>query len=259
MFVCNEDGLPQVSNLSQQNGELSSTNIEREDIQHPEPSRGIVEDGGSASGTASVAMHRMVDALVESEPTEANDDTPPTWQQPNFDVHTGHESRGLAEDSVPADSALQYSPRPQLPSIMNTPFAPQPGEVSPGTRPSTARGNDQRPLSIPENSGLAGNSGFSGSEIYHDMSDPKQSSTPMASTSTLSFTQRTPASLRDRTAGSFQRPLSMQVGNMPHSAPTMQSSIGSSPQPTYGSSWDMNPPAIRRVLLDQTPPSGQGG
>ena len=258
MFVCKEDGLPQVSNLSKQNGQFSSTNIEREDIQGAQPNRGIVEDGVSISGTASIAMHRMVDNLVESEPTETDDDIPAMRNQPSFGVHTGRESQGFTESNVPTDSALQYSPRPQLPSIMNTPFAPQPGEVSPGTRPSTARGADQRSMPIPENSGLVANSGFGNSQSYLEMSDPRQ--TPIAPTSSLSLMQGTPTALRDRMAGSFQLPLSMQVGHVPQGAQIIQPPIGSSPQHTYySSSWDMNPPAVKRILLEQTPPSGQGG
>lgn len=243
--------------MSPRDKKLSATHIEREDIQRPEQNRGTLEDGGSVSASASVAMHRMVDALVESEPAEScpgGDDVPPVWQQATSGHHT---LQGDPYNSVPADPALQYSPRPQLPSIMNTPFAPQPGEaLSPRTRPSTARGPDQRPLSIPDENSLLGNTNSGYSQFYYNgSSEQRQPSTPMGPTSSLTLPQS--SQTYNDTATSFQR--GIHLGCVPSHNPMMQSPLSPfSPQYTYGPSGNGNP-AISRILLGQTPPSGQGG
>lgn len=184
LFVYQEEGLPSQL-FSSPNGHqhsLSTTSVERDDIQQARETRNYVghsgplaEDAASQSASASVSantsMNRMVDALVESETSEA---APPVSSFPRIqDGHpltpTGHhlrtESNSMANyvDGVPNPEAAvatnyptvrasqtptasqfpagaSYPARPNLPSILNTAFAPQPGEAtSPQSRPGTAR------------------------------------------------------------------------------------------------------------------------
>ncbi|KAF3482425.1 uncharacterized protein GIQ15_05184 [Arthroderma uncinatum] len=149
LFVYKEEGLPQFSSpRSQPRGHghtLSSTSIDRDEIQRPTPpAPGVLEDGASISG--SVSMHRMVDNLVESEPAESladSDDGPmPSYASLNSNHRRNMVRQGFEGtlSSTQGPTPVQcYSPGPPLPSIMNTAFAPQPGEaMSPASRPSTA-------------------------------------------------------------------------------------------------------------------------
>ncbi|PGH08623.1 hypothetical protein GX51_01143 [Blastomyces parvus] len=177
LFVYKEEGLPQFSSPGgqQHRHTLSSTSIEREDIRPLESNLGTMEYANSQSASASIslAMNQMVDNLVESETTE---NCPPiektlsstTWRDAslkNTNANNGisqqNENDDRADNSNCAGTGTgtfnsyspiiepaapqSYSPRPALPSILNTPFAPQPGEaLSPATRPSTAiRQGDQ--------------------------------------------------------------------------------------------------------------------
>lgn len=84
MFVYQEEGLPPQL-FSSPNGHhhsLSSTSVERDDIQQARETRNYVGDSGppaedaasqsaSASVSANTSMNRMVDALVDSETSEA--------------------------------------------------------------------------------------------------------------------------------------------------------------------------------------------
>ena len=257
VFVYNEEGLPRFSSMSPRDKTLSTTHIEREDIQRSENNHGTLEDGGSISASASIAMHRMVDALVGSEAAEScpgGDDLPPVWQQP---CPGPQAMQSGPYHNLPTDPALQFSPRPQLPSIMNTPFAPQPGEaLSPRARPSTARGIDQRPLSIPDENALLGHTSLGYSPLYYyGSSDQRQPSTPVAPTSSLTLPQS--SQIYNDTATSFQR--GIHLGCVPAHNPMMQSPLSTfSPQYTHGPSGNGNP-ALSRILLGQTPRSGQGG
>ncbi|EEH46095.2 uncharacterized protein PADG_02245 [Paracoccidioides brasiliensis Pb18] len=176
LFVYKEEGLPQFSSPSGgHHHSLSSTRIDREDIRPLESNSGVMEYATSQSASASIsfAMNQMVDNLVESESTES---CPPmertlssstAWQNANLNnanANRGTPQRDSGEPSgnsndtgtgtgtfhpyspiIEAEAPKSYSPRPALPSILNTPFAPQPGEaISPATRPSTAmRQRDQ--------------------------------------------------------------------------------------------------------------------
>ncbi|PGG96484.1 hypothetical protein AJ79_09574 [Helicocarpus griseus UAMH5409] len=170
LFVYKEEGLPQFASPTGNHQQtLSSTSIEREDIHPPGPNNGGPMDyatSQSASASVSFAMNQMVDNLVESETT---DNCPPiektlssstAWH--NASVNNTNMNNAAAQDdsndrsgnagtfnpyspTIQPEAPQSYSPRPALPSILNTPFAPQPGEaISPGTRPSTAiRQGDQ--------------------------------------------------------------------------------------------------------------------
>lgn len=74
-----------------------------------------------------------------------DDDSPP--YDPGNETSYGLMGTLTAQDIIskvhaysqsPTHSASRSTPRPVLPSVLNSAFAPQPGEVSPQTRPSTA-------------------------------------------------------------------------------------------------------------------------
>lgn len=150
---------------------LSSTGIELEEVTHidettlPENHAPIsISEGASQAASISVNMDpaskRMVDDLVDSETTDDGDDSgfidlsmkenshgfANLAYGPSTARDVGDEtSYGLIGDSTAREhfgdlqDPVPDSPRPVLPSITNSPFALQPGERTPGSRPSTAK------------------------------------------------------------------------------------------------------------------------
>lgn len=175
-FTFREEGVPSelLASPDGRAATLSSTSIERQDIPEVTDTTArdkvsVIDEGASQSATASVsmntAMRRMVDNLVcEEEEMSSNDDrnilngpqeiTPPNptlndWvsQAPGNDTSYGMigtlTAQNLLQD-LPTPSSAKYlytTPRPILPSIYNTPFAPLPSDAtpSPQSRPSTAK------------------------------------------------------------------------------------------------------------------------
>lgn len=174
---------------------LSSTSIEREDIPKVNghankpaapDAASTIDDQTSQSTSMNTAMNHMVDNIVGSEADECatgdvyySENIPPTPPGHTFDDDSsmydpGNETNyGLmgtltARDVVakvhaysqsPSHSTTRSTARPVLPSVLNSAFAPQPGEVSPQTRPSTAsrisptppRRFSPQPQSMPQN------------------------------------------------------------------------------------------------------------
>lgn len=134
-----------------------------------------VDDEASQATSVSVSLdteaHRMVDNLLESEAAEADQKSedigsgglasgnvacvePPPLGHP-FEVRSSakigedttygfHDSRDASEfvralHGYSPQEQRHGSPRPHLPSIYNSPFAPQADEATPGSRPSTAK------------------------------------------------------------------------------------------------------------------------
>ena len=115
-----------------------------------------ISGGASQAASMSVKMDlaskRMVDDLVGSETTDDRNDPESIAQsteeitRPFGDARRisasgkdgGNEtSYGLIGSSTVREHFSTNSPRPILPSITNSPFALQPGEEAPGSRPST--------------------------------------------------------------------------------------------------------------------------
>ena len=155
-----EDGYPAT---------LPLIRTERQEITHidettlPDAPASIDErasQGASASVSMDLASRRMVDDLVDSEITDDSEKEdrngedssrymlPPatnsssgqirssskeTGNETSYDLINSSAARELFGDQPPA------SPRPLLPSIYNSPFAPQLGETTPNSRPSTAK------------------------------------------------------------------------------------------------------------------------
>lgn len=131
IFVYKED-LPDLLTLQKQ-PDLASISAGHEYIQNI--NQHTFEDGSSqaASITASAAMHRMVDNLVGSEPASSLSTQDPL----STPIHYSSSSyNSTQESSFPYNQAIPLMPAmnrkpsysPRLPSIYNSPFAPQPDE-----------------------------------------------------------------------------------------------------------------------------------
>ena len=149
---------------------LSSTGVELKEVTHIDETVLPVEsasNSGNASQAASIsvnmdpASNRMVDDLVDSETTDDGEDTEFLEQSTNESPHSfadpGHlpsPARDVADETsyglISSSTAREHfgdlqaptankSPRPPLPSITNSPFALQPGEETPGSRPSITK------------------------------------------------------------------------------------------------------------------------
>lgn len=273
LFVYKEEGLPQLSSPRAHGHTLSSTSIDRNEIQMktPKPNPSLLEDGASASASVSVsaAMNRMVDNLVESEPADSipGDDNIP-WGNSNAYLRCNTQNEPVHGNGLGiANAPHSYSPGPQLPSILNTPFAPQPGDaMSPGSRPSTAVPCEASNLPSAENDGLL-NQPFSlsqspfynqflfqqGRYTQSSLDDPSSSFSPM----------HTPRLGHGHNEYIGQPPLVAQrsqytSGITPHTFPRRFSSMSSQFSGTPHSS-DISGTRHVGVIGRQTPPSGQGG
>ena len=115
---------------------------------HSEP----IDNGDCHAESTYLAMDftssRMVDDLVDSEIANDNEEKSSKRNIPPDPANEVDEtSYGLFGTSTASELAARedvqnqplYSPRPLLPSIYNSPFAPQPGETTPESRPGTAK------------------------------------------------------------------------------------------------------------------------
>ncbi len=148
---------------------LSSTGMDLDQVTHIDETKfydAPASISGRASQAASVSVNmdpaskRMVDDLVDSETTDDGEDAQyiepfTTGMQhdladsghifsPAKDVgdETGYGLIGSAtarEHFGDLQTPVAKPPRPLLPSLTNSPFALQPGEETPGSRPSTAK------------------------------------------------------------------------------------------------------------------------
>jgi len=150
-FVYIEDHIPSVA--SQQ--VLPSPSANREEVTHVDettfpPMASSVNVEGSQAALASISMdpasNRMVDDLVDSESADDDDEVP---SQSGLGLSSAHEagnetSYGLfgsatARELEDLEDRPPVTPRPLLPSIYNSPFAPRPDEDTTVSRPGTAK------------------------------------------------------------------------------------------------------------------------
>ncbi|MCJ1403274.1 hypothetical protein MMC11_006497 [Xylographa trunciseda] len=160
---------------------ISSTSIDREDISLAKEAsanapKSVVNDEASQSAsvsvTANLVMNEMVDNIVGSEATNESEcrdyyaspirapPTPPSYSfdespikscgnDTSYGVFGTSTLQGFLNDpnfNTPHQPSHKGTPRPLLPSIYNTVFAPTPDEVS--SRPSTAKGLSPTRLSL---------------------------------------------------------------------------------------------------------------
>ena len=218
-FAYQEEGVPSelLASPSGHQATLSSTSIEREDIPkaNSRVNKSAIPDGASniddqtsQSASMNTAMNHMVDRIVGSEFDECtngdnpdDENIPPTPPAHTFDDDSptydpaNETSYGLmgtltAQDLIakvhaysqsPTHSINRSTPRPVLPSVLNSAFAPQPGEVSPQTRPSTATCISPTPpsqLFLPQPPTPQRLSGHSGHSSYSSMQQPSSLAYP---------------------------------------------------------------------------------
>ena len=152
-FVYLDEGVPsdagyQATESSASVGQAEITHISETAIADTSRSvDGEASQPASASISMDLASKRMVDDLVDSETADEGEIRNESSLMPRSGSKDfGNETTyGLIGSSTarehfqdPQDQR-QASPRPLLPSIMNSPFAPQPGEATPGSRPGTAK------------------------------------------------------------------------------------------------------------------------
>ncbi|KAK2774531.1 hypothetical protein FQN53_003651 [Emmonsiellopsis sp. PD_33] len=288
VFIYKEEGLSQFSDPNAQHQHAADN---EGIVSHPtEPNHESTEPSNSQSASASIffEMNQMVDNLVESEPTES---CPPiertrssssAWHNANLNPNNGiSQNTNRPDHGFPTFSSYSptieplapqqsYSPRPALPSILNTPFAPQPGEsISPGTRPSTARQTDQ--FSMGMNS--SNNSVYPPDLSPHYMAFQNNLQPPSTPHDYITSPTQIPSpGLPYGGAGGYgagrpfiQPPPGLAFG-YPHYNDWGQPSspysyqYSSNPAPTGSNSQSSKGPQRLGVgVIGQTPPSGQGG
>ena len=145
---------------------LSSTGVDLDEITHVDETTlpyAPTSKSGGASQAASISVNmdpaskRMVDNLVDSETTDdgqgselidhCTNEIPPSFADPGYGPSppkgVGDEtSYGLIGSATAREhfGDLQGPvSNPRLPSITNSPFALQPGEETPGSRPSSTK------------------------------------------------------------------------------------------------------------------------
>ena len=161
---------------------VSLTGMELDEVTHidetklPDPPASL---SGRASQAASVSVNldpaskRMVDDLVASETTEDGHDPDFIEQYTDGVPHDYTTSGYIPSPATGVGDETSYgligsvtarehfgdlqvpvasSPRPLLPSITNSPFALQPGEETPGSRPSTGKQRNKTPSHSQQNS-----------------------------------------------------------------------------------------------------------
>ncbi|KAI9677461.1 MAG: hypothetical protein M1817_006415 [Caeruleum heppii] len=230
----------------------------------------------STSVSMSANMHHMVDSLVEPSPAPASATADETSYGPRFGtltaasledrVHGFSQHRRGASHELHHLPSSPHTPRPSLPSILNTPFAPDPqeqehartlGTVSPAsaTRPSTASG--------PGPAGVAGSAPRS--PLVGVFPPPHQQHS--SGNLVIGSSMPTPTALQY----SWSPGLGIGVDVSHDDGPSHQVPSASSPAPatTSGGTSRYAPPTVgrgRRIVgspygparMNETPPGGQG-
>lgn len=249
-----------------------------------------VDEEASQATSVSVSLnteaHRMVDNLVESEAAEADQtgegmtsgefasgnvayvDPPPLG--PPFEVRSsakidedttyGFHASADASEFIRALHGFSQqeprngSPRPLLPSIYNSPFAPQAGEATPGSRPSTAKRTSPR------------HSRHSSQHKIPSLQQPStglvvDSSIGSTDWSSLGFSQTTKMNgnnqLNLNRGGNYYGAIGGPVLGNDRSADFDDSEFRSS-EVFRGSTWACSGQSASQGLSLQTPPNGQG-
>jgi len=284
MFAYHEEGLTEfIGSPECHQATISSAGIEHEEISHVNeiiPPNAACAFGEGVSEAASVSVstntHRWVDNLVGSETADNDthregphnefaDRIPPTPPGYSFDDSPTKEAgndtsygvigtitaRDLVRDlgSYSPQAQHQSTPRPTLPSILNSPFAPQPREETPHSRPSTAK---CMLTHSPRNS----QNGFSMPKQYQPTGysvDSSISSIPDPSGATFQLPQNQPFG----NFGVIARPSA--VSKHHGSTAMFDDTAFHSSSVFHGSSWEGPRLSGREGMAVQTPPNGQGG
>lgn len=274
---------------------LASTMIEPQDFPHvhrsplvsaPSLADEVVSQATSLSVSLNTEARRMVDILLESESadngrrgatmvsrgfrSETADFVEPVRTStavevtpPNLENDTTYGFSELnASDFVralnkytPQKQQPQGSPRPHLPSIYNSPFAPQADDATPVSRPNTAtqisplhsRQNSQHKFPFQQqhpNGGILWNSSTG------SMQDTS-SSLSVTQTAINHFKKR---SVPGYNYGAIGGPV---ISHSHHSTHNFNDFEFRSSQVFQGSTWDLSGQTVRDAMSVRTPPNGQ--
>lgn len=158
---------------------------------------------------------------------------------------------------TPQKQQPQGSPRPHLPSIYNSPFAPQADDATPASRPNTAtrisplhsRRNSEQKFSLQQqhqsNGGIIWNSSMG------SMQDTS-SSFSVTQTPINHFKKR---SVAGNNYGAIGGPV---ISHSHNSSRNLDGFEFRSSQVFQGSTWDLSGQTIRDAMSLRTPPNGQG-
>ena len=146
-FEFRDKGIPPEPSYSESHAQChSSASINRDDIERAKKKIKLLRsstykpedasESSARSGSVSPAMHRMVESLVGSK---VSDNHEPSLQYSLGDFPPNRTTHNFGDDSTGPPKEKHQTIHPSLPSIWNSPFAPQPGEAdSLHSRPSTA-------------------------------------------------------------------------------------------------------------------------
>lgn len=270
-FEFKEKGIPPEPGYNKSHAHShSSATINRDDIerakQNGNPSRGSIDipedpsESVAPSGSTSTTMHRMVDGLVASEVSEHHEpsahfpqishgESPPTPTADDFEADVYKSSQSAPEATTSAPMESQRNIRPALPSILNSPFAPRPGEASsPHSRPGTAH---RHPVLTNTPTPLSSNTRFQEALLRQQQEIEMQPSS-LYELPTTSLSQPASSAKNPRF---LARDISPAVISSPFA------SSPSVPSPTFPS-YDVPrqvPKQPRFGAVGQIPPSGPGG
>lgn len=240
----------------------------------------VVSQATSISVSLNTEARRMVDILLESESadngrhtfrSEATDLVEPVRTSPavevtypNLENDTTYGFSELnASDLVralnkypPQKQQPQGSPRPHLPSIYNSPFAPQADDATPVSRPNTAtqisprhsRQNSQHKFPFQQqhpNGGILWNS--STGNMQDTSSNLSLTQTPINH-----FKKR---SVAGNNYGAIGGPV---ISHSHHPTHKFNDFEFRSSQVFQGSTWDLSGQTVRDAMSLRTPPNGQG-
>lgn len=249
----------------------------------------VVSQATSVSVSLNTEAHRMVDILLESEAADnghhsstiASRDLRPEAAEfvdprrtipavdvtplPNIDNDTTYGFNELnASDFVralnkytPQKQQPQCSPRPHLPSIYNSPFAPQADDATPASRPNTAtrisplhsrENSDQKFLPQQQQHQL--NGGIFGSSSMGSMQDTS-SSFSVTPAPINHFKKR---SVAGNNYGAIGGPV---ISHSHNSSRNLDGFEFRSSQVFQGSTWDLSGQTVRDAMSLRTPPNGQ--
>lgn len=247
----------------------------------------VVSQATSISVSLNTEARRMVDILLESESadnarhsttmasrdfrSETADFVEPVRTSPAVEVTSPNlendTTYGFSElnasdfvralkEYTPQKQQPQGSPRPHLPSIYNSPFAPQADDATPVSRPNTAtqisplhsRQSSQPKFPFQQqhpNGGILWNSSTG------SMQD---------TSSSLSVTQTPRNHLKKRSVagnnyGAIGGPV---ISHSHHSTHNFNDFEFRSSQVFQGSTWDLSGQTVRDAMSLRTPPNGQG-
>ena len=288
-FAYRETGMPSEVQASPESHQatLKSTMIEPQDIscvQSPQrDAASLVDDAASQPTSHSVSMdteaHRMVDNLLDSETAENSQNsensafrdgtrdqvrlTPlgPAFVATSSGKFDNDTTYGFSETPNTSDflralhkyspqQQAQSSPRPHLPSILNSPFAPQADDATPITRPTTAkrmsplhsRHNSQHKFALQQQH-------QSGAVVDSSISSFDITQTPDYKANNQSMQSR---------AGNQFGAIGGPVLGSDHIGAFDNGEFSNSPG-FVGSTLDWSGQSARDAMNMQTPPNGQGG